>query len=138
MLLLRKLIPMKIFDIVCEDISQRELNYVEQVADALWSNLGIDVEFTRHFLDRVNDERNGEPITAEELIAMLKKQYEAHGGTIKTMKQPDALMIDLLSQINIPFVVKQRDKKHKELVAATVMRTPNFRSPPTQRKFKVK
>ena len=123
---------------VSEDISRRELNHIEQIADTLWNNLGIDVEFTKHFLDRLNDERNGKPITGEELIDLLKKEYEAHGQTIKTMKQPDALMIDLMSQINVPFVVKQKDKKHKELVAATVMRTPNFRSPPTQRKFKVK
>lgn len=129
---------MKINDIICEDVSRRELNQVEQAADALWQNLGIDIEFTHHFLDRVNDVRNGEPITAEELVDLFKKEYERNGQTIKDMKQADALMIDLFSKINIPVIVKRKDKKHKELVAATVMRTPNFRSPPQQRKFPVK
>lgn len=129
---------MRAKEFILEDVSQSELNYVEQVADSLWQNLGIDIEFTRHFLDRVNDPRNGEPINAQELVDLFKKEYERNGETIKNMKQADALLLDLFSKINIPVIVKQKDKKHKELVAATVMRTPQFRSPPTQRKFPVK
>jgi hypothetical protein len=121
-----------------EVVTPRDLQSVENAADALWNKIGIDIEFTNHFLDRVNDARNGDPITADELVDLFRKEFERHGDTIKTMKQPDALMIDLLSKINIPVVVKQKDKKHKELVAATVMRTPQFRSPPSQRKFPVK
>jgi len=121
-----------------EVVTPGQLNSVEQSADALWNKIGVDIEFTNHFLDRVNDKRNGDPITADELVALFKKQFDRHGETIKTMKQPDALMIDLLSKINVPVVVKQKDKNHKELVATTVMRTPQFRSPPSQRKFPVK
>ena len=39
------------------------LNKLEKYLDALFARLGIDVEFTRHFLDRVNDERNIKQIT---------------------------------------------------------------------------
>ena len=39
-------------------ITRSDLNQIERYADRLFAKVGIDVEFTRHFLDRVNDERN--------------------------------------------------------------------------------
>ena len=39
-------------------ITKTDLDQIEKYADKLFAKVGIDVEFTRHFLDRVNDERN--------------------------------------------------------------------------------
>ena len=39
-------------------IKKTDLDQIERYADRLFASLGIDVEFTRHFLDRVNDARN--------------------------------------------------------------------------------
>jgi len=111
-----------------ENITPHELDHVEQIADALWSKLGVDVEFTRHFFDRVNDERNGRPITADELIAMFQKEFKTNGIQISNMRRPEAVLKDLLSSINIPFVLK-RNGDEKELVAKTVMRKRDFKSP---------
>ena len=111
-----------------EDITQPELDHVEQVADALWAKLGIDVEFTRHFFDRVNDERNGSPITADELVAMFQKEFRTNGIQISNMRRPEAVLKDLLSSINIPFVLKKTGDQ-KQLVGKTVMRKRNFASP---------
>ena len=61
---------------VNEDISSSELSYVERFADSLWGKLGIDVRFSRHFIDRLNDQRNGEPISVDELIRLFLKEYE--------------------------------------------------------------
>ena len=41
-----------------KEIKKSDLDQVEKYADRLFASLGIDVEFTRHFLDRVNDQRN--------------------------------------------------------------------------------
>ena len=46
---------------ISEDISRSDLDQIERYADKLFAAVGIDVEFTRHFLDRVNDERNKKP-----------------------------------------------------------------------------
>jgi hypothetical protein len=118
---------MKIYELF-EDITQPELDHVEQVADALWAKLGIDVEFTRHFFDRVNDERNGKPITADELVAMFQKEFRTNGIQISNMRRPEAVLKDLLSSINIPFVLKNTGGQ-KQLVGKTVMRKRNFTSP---------
>ena len=110
-----------------EDISQQQLDQVEQFADALWGKLGVDVDFTRHFLDRVNDERNGKPITAAELVRMFKKEYERHGKIIASLEDLEAVMKDLTTTINLPFVLKDRGD-NKQLVAKTVMRKADFKT----------
>ena len=45
------------------EVRKSDLDQLERYADRLFASLGIDVEFTKHFLDRVNDERNVKQIT---------------------------------------------------------------------------
>ena len=54
-------------------ISQSQLNSLEKELDSLFATVGIDIEFTRHFFERVNDARNGRDITVDEL--MRKKNF---------------------------------------------------------------
>lgn len=115
------------FESLCEDVSFAELNQVERVADALWSQLGVDVKFTRHFFDRVNDERNRQPITADELINLFKKEYKKYGKIIANLND-EAVMKDIITKINLPFVINDRGG-NKQLVAKTVMRKANFLTP---------
>lgn len=115
------------FNILCEDIDFFELNRVEKIADALWKNLGVDVKFTRHFFDRVNDERNRIPITPDELIDLFKKEYQKYGKVIANSKD-EAVMKDILTKINLPFAINTRGDS-KQLVAKTVMRKSNFLTP---------
>lgn len=119
-----------------EFISQPELDHVEQVCNQLWNKLGIDIEFSRHFLDRVNDERNGKEITVDELIRLFKKEYKFNGELIAGLSSSsEAVMKDILTSVNVPFVV-QDDKLDRTIVAKTVMRKPNFKTP--NKEFKVK
>lgn len=111
-----------------EEITPQQLDQVERFADQLWAKLGIDIEFTRHFLDRVTDERNGKPITVDELAALFQKEFKTNGIQISNMRRPEAVLTDLLSSINIPFVLK-KDGDQKQLVSKTVMRKRNFMSP---------
>ena len=118
---------MKIRELM-EAISQSELDQVERFADALWGKLGVDVEFTRHFMDRVNDERNGKPISSAELVRLFKKEYERNGKQISQLDGAEGVMKDLLTTVNLPFVIKDT-QAGKELVAKTVMRKDQFKTP---------
>lgn len=118
---------MRISEILQEDITPEMLIEIERFADQLWNKLGIDIEFTRHFLQRVNDERNDKPITASELVRILKKEYEQNGRKIASFKNDEAVMKDLLTNINLPFVIKDT-KNGKELIAKTIMRKSNFKT----------
>lgn len=118
---------MRITDLV-EDVDFYQLSQIESFVEALWDKLNIDVKFTRHFLDRLNDPRNGKPITSAELIRLFKKEYERNGKDIAQLGDVEAVMKDLLTNINLPFVMKDTPDG-KELVAKTIMRKPNFKTP---------
>ena len=112
-----------------EDVSKSDLDQVEKYADKLFAAVGIDVEFTRHFLDRVNDERNKKPINTAELIRLFRLTYKKHGKKIPKMG-PDAqaVITDMETDINMPFVLNVDRSGMLDLVAKTVMRKKGFRT----------
>ena len=62
-----------------KEIKKSDLDQIEKYADRLFGALDIDVEFTRHFLDRVNDKRNKRPIVPSELTRLFKQTYRKYG-----------------------------------------------------------
>ena len=112
-----------------EDISKGELDQVEKYADKLFAAVGIDVEFTRHFLDRVNDERNKKPINTAELIRLFRLTYKKYGKKIPKMG-PDAQAVirDMETDINMPFVLNIDKSGMIDMVAKTVMRKKDFKT----------
>lgn len=111
-------------------ISQRELDEIERYADKLFARVGIDVEFTRHFLDRVNDSRNQKQITSPELIRLFKKTYQQYGRKIPEMgPEAQAVIADMQTNINVPFVLEwDRRTQQLDLVSKTVMRKRDFKT----------
>ena len=122
---------------VVEDVTQSQLDQLENVLDRVFGQLGIDVEFTRHFLDRVNDERNRKPISIQELAMLFKKEFQRWGKPIAQLgPDQEAVMKDLESDINVPFVLKwDKDNNELDMIAKTVMRKKNFRT--TNKEFPV-
>lgn len=111
-----------------EEVSQAQLNELEKYLDQLFKVLNVDVAFTKHFLDRVNDSRNGKPITVDELQLLFKKTIQKYGKKIPALgPDAEAVLNDMKTQINLPFVLKwDRDAEELDLVAKTVMRKKNF------------
>ena len=122
---------------VVEDVTQSQLDQLENVLDRVFGQLGIDVEFTRHFLDRVNDARNRKPITIQELAMLFKKEFQRWGKPIAQLgPDQEAVMKDLESDINVPFVLKwDKDNNELDMIAKTVMRKKDFRT--TNKEFPV-
>ena len=69
-------------DEVDKEISQSDIDQLERFADKLFAKVGIDVEFTKHFLDRVNDERNKKQITMSELTRLFKQEFKKWGNLL--------------------------------------------------------
>ena len=112
-------------------ITTAMLAKLEQYLDQLFSKLGMDVQFTSHFLDRANDARNKTHITLKELAILFKDAYIKYGKRIAQMgPDAEAVIKDMRSDINVPFVLNW-DSRNKELdlVAKTVMRKKNFSTP---------
>lgn len=109
-------------------ITRSDLAQIEKYADKLFAKVGIDVEFTKHFLDRVNDERNKKQITPAELTRIFKQIYSKHGKPIARLgPDAEAVMKDMRTDINMPFVLKLAGNE-LELVAKTIMRKKDFKT----------
>ena len=114
-----------------EAITTVDLDQLETFADKLFAKVGIDVEFTRHFLDRVNDTRNVKPITMAELTRLFKQEFKRYGKPIAQMGPgQEAVMKDLQTDINLPFALQyDKDNNELDLIAKTVMRKKDFKTP---------
>jgi hypothetical protein len=118
-----------------ENVSSSQLSQVEKYLDKLWGKVGIDVEFTRHFMDRINDKRNDKPINSAEVMRIFKQTYKKYGKQISKLgKDAQAVMKDIKTDVNVPFVLKW-DGKEFDLIAKTIMRKKNFKS--SNKKFAV-
>jgi len=118
------------------NLSKSDLDNVEKYADRLYKSVGIDVEFTRHFLDRVNDVRNKKQITVAELIRLFKQSYKKYGKKIAQLgPDAEAVFNYMQTDVNMPFALKW-DGKELDLIAKTVMRKTNFATSNQKLSFK--
>ena len=111
-----------------ENVTKTQLDSIEDYADKLFAKLGIDIQFTKHFLDRLNDKRNNKPISVAELIGMFKRLHRKHGKSLSKIDVDfDAVVKDFNSNINIPFAINVTPNDI-DLVAKTVMRKKDFKT----------
>jgi GNAT superfamily N-acetyltransferase len=105
-----------------QEMSKSTLNKIEKYAEKQLSP--EDIEFTKHFFDRVNDPRNGKEISDAELtgffkrLSRFKKQFKDF-----LEKYQQIVVKDKRTDINIPFV-----KQANQIIAKTVMRKDNFQT----------
>jgi hypothetical protein len=113
-----------------ENITFYELKQIEKAADAYFNRLGLDIEFTKHFLDRVNDPRNEGKITAEDLNNIFKEVYKSYGMKLRDLKNDyEAVFKDISTDINSPFIISY-DKNDDDIniIMKTIMRKRGFKS----------
>jgi hypothetical protein len=123
-----KRLRQKIRGCLLEFMTQRDLDGVEDFADALFKDVGVDIEFSRHFTDRLNDPRNGKDIESKELMDLFAKTYVKYGQKIPNYRKgTEAVINDLNTNINIPFALNW-DKQAEQyvMVSKTIMRKKNF------------
>ena len=114
---------------IAEEITKNDLDQIEKYADKLFAVVGIDIEFTRHFLDRVNDARNKKPINSAELIRLFRLTYKKYGKKIAKMNpDAEAVISDMETDVNMPFVLNLDKDGMLDLVAKTVMRKKDFKT----------
>ena len=111
-----------------ENITLDQMNKVEEYADKLFQKLGLDVEFSKHFRERLNDPRNKKEVSAAELIGLFKRSYEKAGKKISEMPpEAEAVIQDMRTDLNTPFVIEyDRRGGGLDLVLKTIMRKKDF------------
>lgn len=119
-----------------EKISKSDLKVIEKELDKLWKVLKIDIAFTNHFFQRLNDPRNKKQISKSDLVDAYQKLFKKFGKKIsgkifqvKTKGEFEAVIKDINSNINVPFALKfDADNNELDLVAQTILRKKGFKS----------
>ena len=134
---------MKINDILNEDsavnpedkpMTADQIAELERFADSEFEKYDLDVEFTRHFIERLTDARGGRnaPLTFTDVKKLFSKMANQRGDEIANYAMDGGeggIMKDKETSVNSPFGIKyNRATREYELVMVTVMRHPNFRS----------
>jgi hypothetical protein len=117
----------------CPILTNAHLKAFENFVDKLFKKFNIDFEFTKHFRERMSDERNDPCIDMKELAQMIQKIYKKYQGGEKSLSKyadTEAVIKDLQTDLNMPVAIEY-DRKNDELVviAKTIMRKKNFRTP---------
>ena len=108
-----------------EDISQSDVDNLEKFADRILKKYDIDVEFTRHFVDRLNDPRNSPDIKVAELQRFFKKIQRNKGKNIRNNPDVEAVLKDMTTNLNLPVVIKTKGSGF-EVTNKTIMRKKDF------------
>lgn len=127
-LLAEKLMMIINREYVSENFTQKDVNDLEKFADRILRKYGIDVEFTRHFVDRLNDPRNSPEIKVSELQRFFKKIQKNKGRNIINNPDVEAVLKDMSTNLNLPVVIKTKGDDSFEVTNKTIMRKKDFKT----------
>ena len=114
----------------CDLIGLDQIKAFEKFVDRMFEKYGIDFNFTKHFGERMSDERNTPCITLKELAAFIKKIYAKQGKSLKGTAGAEAVIKDMQTDLNIPVAVKYDARNDEfDVVMKTIMRKKNFKTP---------
>lgn len=115
---------------ITEEVTVQQLNDLEKMLDNAFKDTGLDIEWTKHFKERINDARNKPAITIHELREIFIKSLKKYKDRYKRMYDGfEAVLFDAQSKVNLPFVINY-DRRNDEfdLVSKTIMRKKDFKT----------
>jgi hypothetical protein len=117
----------------CPILTTAHMNAFEKLVDRMFEKFGVDFEFTKHFRERMSDARNDPCIDMKELAQIVKKIYAKYQKGEKSLSKyvdSEAVIKDMQSDLNMPIAVEY-DRKNDQIdvIAKTIMRKKNFRTP---------
>lgn len=117
----------------CPILTTAHMKAFEQFVDKMFAKFNIDFEFTKHFRERMSHERNDPCIDMKELASMIQKIYKKYQNGEKSLSKfvdAEAVIKDMQTDLNMPVAVEyDRKKDDIVVIAKTIMRKKNFRSP---------
>ena len=119
---------MKLRELLEEEVSRKDINDLEKFADRILKKYGVDIEFTKHFVDRMNDPRNSPEIKVSELQRFFKKIQKNKARNIINNPDIQAVLKDMSTNLNLPVVIKTKGNEI-EVTNKTIMRKQNFKTP---------
>lgn len=112
----------------CNHITFQQIKQLEKFADTLLKDYDIDIQFTKHFGDRMGDERNNPCIKIDELKAFFRKVYANKALKIRGNVGIEAVIRDVQRKLNMPAIIKRDRNGEVDVRFKTIMRKQNFKS----------
>lgn len=119
----------------CAIYSSDQIKSLEKFADNLLDKFGIDIEFTKHFGERMGDTRNEPCIKIAELQQLFKKIEKDKAKKIKAAGDSEAVLVDLQKELNLPLVIEIDDNDEFVVRFKTIMRKRDFKTPNVKIKY---
>lgn len=117
----------------CPILTTAHMSAFEKLVDRMFEKFGLDFEFTKHFRERMSDSRNDPCIDMKELAQIIKKIYAKYQKGEKSLSKyvdSEAVIKDMQTDLNMPIAVEYNRKNDRlDVIAKTIMRKKNFRTP---------
>ena len=118
------------------ELTDPEIKSLENYLDRIFAELKVDVEFTRHFRDRLHGREASVP--QEEIRASFNKLLKKYKDDILKKQKVGVLLKDMSNDINVPFTITQLKDGTYEMDTLTIMKKRGFKpTHDTKRIFKV-
>ena len=112
-----------------EEVTAKQISDLEKFGDRLLDKFGVDIQFSKHFADRMNDDRNNPEIKVTEIQALFKKIARKKAVNIKKYKDSEVVLKDIQKDLNLPVAIKTGKDGELDVVHKTIMRKKNFKTP---------
>lgn len=112
----------------CQVFRPSDIKELQKFADRLLDKFGVDINFTKHFGDRMSDDRNTPCIKMSEIKDMFNKVASDKAKKLKLKGVSEAVLIDMQKKLNIPFIVKRTPNGDFDITLKTVMRKKGFKT----------
>lgn len=117
----------------CPIFSAIHMKVFQKFVDRVFEKFGIDFTFTKHFRERLSDNRNNPCISAMELQDFIQNIYKRNSEGQKLFsKHADSEIVlkDMQSDLNMPIIIKYNRRDDSiSVVAKTIMRKRDFKTP---------
>lgn len=114
----------------CPVVSASQVKTLETQFNGLFSQFGVQFDFSAHFNSRMSDDRNDPCITIAELQEImdkvLSKKISDKKHVLSNFKGKEIVVRDIRSGINIPLAVKPTQSGAVKIVPITIMRKKDF------------
>lgn len=116
------------FTEITENISSSDLAAAEMFASRTLGRLGIDIEFTQHFKERINLPRNRPKIKLAELVRLFRQLARQQGKRLQELEPYTKVLVhDTKTKLNIIINIKEGKTEDTLLFSCgTIIRANNF------------
>lgn len=109
---------MRLAEFLVEESNSQLARHYTDALNTRFQPAGIPVKVTTHFVDRINDPRNQEPIGLGEVVDFFSKLLLKKQTVLQDLAEGSSIqVVDLETDITVPFI-----KSNGVLVAATIIR----------------